>query len=139
VLNSTLVKGLEQRPFKYGQSHQNDPLGAAIVHQVVQEIDDNNLIAEAEKKGKVFLSQLKRLVDNEIVLDVRGRGLMFAVDLINEKIGDEIFNELIEKGFIVCNRRSLFRIDPPLTISEAEFSKFIDAFDAILSSKKNAT
>lgn len=139
VLSSTVAKDLEERPFKYGQSHQNDPLGAAIVREVIQAIDDNNLIAEAERKGKLFLSQLNALVDNEIVLGVRGRGLMFAVDLINEQVGDKIYDELIEKGFIVCNRGSLFRIDPPLTISEAEFGKFTEVFDAIVASKKKVT
>ena len=64
---------------------------------------------------------------------------MFAVDLVNEQIGDEIYDDLIENGFIVCNRSSLFRIDPPLTISEAEFGRFIDVFGAILASKKNVT
>ncbi len=139
VLSSALVKDLEEKPFKYSQSHQNDPLGAAIVREVIQVIDDNNLVAEAKKKGKTFLSQLSGLVDNEIVLGVRGRGLMFAVDLVNEQVGDEIYDELIEKGFIVCNRGSLFRIDPPLIISETEFGRFIDVFDAILASKKNVT
>ncbi|MCP4433712.1 MAG: aminotransferase class III-fold pyridoxal phosphate-dependent enzyme [Gammaproteobacteria bacterium] len=137
VLSSALVKELEEKPFKYSQSHQNDPLGAAVVREVIQVIDDDNLVSEAEKKGKYFLSQLNRLVDNKIVLGVRGKGLMFAVDLVNEQLGDEVFDELIEQGFIVCNRGSLFRIDPPLTISDEEFGKFIDAFCAILASKKN--
>jgi len=48
---------------------------------------------------------------------------MFGVDLVNAKIGDEIFDELIENGFIVCNRGALFRIDPPLIITEAEFGE----------------
>ncbi len=65
------------------------------------------------------------LVDNEIVIGARGRGLMCAVDLANEHVGEEVYDELIEKGFIVCNRGSLFRIDPPLTISEAEFVPFL--------------
>jgi len=64
---------------------------------------------------------------------------MFAGELASEQVGDEIYDELIEKGYIVCNRGSLFRIDPPLTISEDEFGEFIDAFRVIIASKKNAT
>ena len=139
VLSQAIVKDLEEKPFKYSQSHQNDPLGAAVVREVIQAIEDNNLIANAEKKGEAFLSQLASLVDSEIVLGVRGRGLMFAVDLVSEQVGDEIYDELIEKGYIVCNRGSLFRIDPPLTINEEEFGEFIDAFTVIVASKKNAT
>lgn len=139
VLSQAIVKDLEEKTFKYSQSHQNDPLGAAVVREVIQVIEDNNLIADAEKKGEAFLSQLASLVDSEIVLGVRGRGLMFAVDMVSEQVGDEIYDELIEKGYIVCNRGSLFRIDPPLTINEEEFGEFIDAFTVIVASKKNAT
>ena len=75
-------------------------------------------------------------MDGKLVLDVRGRGFMFAVDLVSKKVGDEIYDELIERGYIVCNRGSLFRIDPPLTINEDDFGEFIGTFAAILASKK---
>ncbi len=138
VLSTELVKDMEKTSFKYGQSHQNDPLGAAVAREVIKVINENSLISEAAKKGKVFLSQLKSLVDDEIILGVRGRGLMFAIELVSEQVGDEIFDELIEEGFIVCNRGALFRIDPPLTISEAEFCSFIHTFETIINSKRNA-
>ncbi|MDJ0958641.1 MAG: aspartate aminotransferase family protein, partial [Arenicellales bacterium] len=134
VLSHAIVKELEEKPFKYSQSHQNDPLGAAVVREVIQTIKDENVIANAKRKGEVFLSQLNSLVDSEIILGVRGRGLMFAVDLISEQVGDDIYDELIEKGYIVCNRGSLFRIDPPLTINEDEFEEFINTFATIIDS-----
>ena len=139
VLSLAIAKNLEEKPFKYTQSHQNDPLGAAIVREVIQVIEDDDLIAKAKRKGETFSSQLNSLLDGEIVLGVRGRGLMFAVDLASEQVGDEIYDRLIEKGYIVCNRGSLFRIDPPLTINEDEFGEFIDAFRGIIASKKIAT
>ena len=138
VLSQAIAGDLEEKPFKYSQSHQNDPLGAAIVHEIIQAIEDDDVIADVKNKGEMFFSQLNSLVDSEIVLGVRGRGLMFAVDLISKQVGDEIYDELIEKGFIVCNRGSLFRIDPPLTINEDEFGEFLETFGAIINAKKNA-
>ena len=81
--------------------------------------------------------QLKSLVDDKIILDVRGRGLLFAIDQLNERVGDEIFSKLIDRGYILCNRRSLFRIDPPLIITEQEFDEFIQVFEALLHKIKN--
>ena len=137
ALSPVIVKDLEEKSFKYSQSHQNDPLGAAIALEVIKVIEDNHLIAGAQQKGEKFISRLNALVDNEIVLEVRGRGLMFAVDLVNEQVAEEIYDQLIDQGYIVCNRGALFRIDPPLTITEGEFGNFVDTLVAIIASKKH--
>ncbi|WDP90428.1 MAG: aminotransferase class III-fold pyridoxal phosphate-dependent enzyme [Desulfobacter sp.] len=134
AINRETLGQLERTPFKYAQSHQNDPLGAAVVHEVVQEIENNDLIRAAEEKGVRFLSQLHSLVDNEIVLDVRGRGMMFAVDLRDKDMADAIYSGLIEQGYILGNRGAAFRIDPPLILSEADFTGFINTFKGLLSS-----
>jgi len=125
VLEALTNKG---KPFKYMQSHQNDPLGAAVVSEVIAVIQDDDLIAKAAQKGRRFLTQLESLVDGETILAVRGRGLMFAVDLADEDVADRIYRRLIERGYIVCNRGTAFRIDPPLIITEDEFAEFIHVF-----------
>jgi len=125
LINELTARQLELKPFHYSQSHQNDPLGASIVYGVTQYIEDNNLISKAESNGLLLQKHLESLVDNEIILEVRGRGLMFVVDIKNEKITDTIYKDLIEKGYIVGNRGSSIRIDPPLTISKTEIDLFI--------------
>jgi len=137
VLSPGSIKEVRKaKPFSYLQSHQNDPLGAAIANEVIRQIQSNNIIEHAEKNGRLFLSQLESLVDGEIVLEVRGKGLMFAVELVSKKVGDDIYNDLIEQGFIVCNRKALFRIDPPLVTTEKEFNKFVNTFKSIINAKK---
>ncbi len=136
AINAATVSELEMKPFKYAQSHQNDPLGAAVVREVIREIEDNDLITKAGQKGPAFLSQLESLVDHEIVLAVRGRGMMFAMDLVSEDVTDEIYGDLISRGYILGNRGTAFRIDPPLILTEAEFDGFIEAFTAVLASRR---
>ena len=137
LINKSTISELGIKPFKYSQSHQNDPLGAAVVQEVIQEIESTGLIQKAEHKGSIFLSQLESLVDKKIVLDVRGRGMMFAIDLSNKDVADEIYNDLIHHGYIVGNRGTTFRIDPPLILTKAEFNEFIDVFKTVLLSIKN--
>jgi acetylornithine aminotransferase len=139
VINKATVSELEMKPFKYAQSHQNDPLGAAVVRAVIQEIENNDLITKAEQQGTVFLSQLESLAGNEMILDVRGRGMMFAMDFVNKDVANEIYSDLIHQGYILGNRGSSLRIDPPLILTEAEFSGFIDVFKAVMVSKKYIT
>ncbi|MBW2660351.1 MAG: aminotransferase class III-fold pyridoxal phosphate-dependent enzyme, partial [Deltaproteobacteria bacterium] len=128
VFSENSVKELDT--FKYSQSHQNDPMGAAVANEVINIIKDNDLIREAVRKGQIFISQLKSLERSN--LKIRGRGLMFAIDFMNEKTADKIYSELIESGYIVCNRGSFLRIDPPLTITEDEFGKFISKLSSIV-------
>lgn len=124
---------LEPSPFHYMQSHQNDPLGAAVVDEVIRIVTESDLVTKAADKGRVFAGQLQSLVDGTIITGFRGRGLMFAIDLRDQATGDQIFERLLERGYIIGNRDSLFRIDPPLTITEAEFTRFAEDFKAILS------
>lgn len=138
LLAGHVAAELAENNFRYAQSHQNDPLGAAIAGEVVNEITGRDLINEAGKKGCLFLEQLQSLIDNEIVLAVRGRGVMFAVDLADTRLADKIYNSLIERGYIVGNRGSTFRIDPPLILNEAQFSEFIDEFREVITVIKSA-
>ena len=57
---------------------------------------------------------------------------MFALDICDEPTGRRIFSQLLDKGYIVCKRGSVFRIDPPLIIYQQQFDVFIEAFKAIL-------
>lgn len=132
VLSETSINELEIKPFKYSQSHQNDPLGASVVQEVIDICEDAGLISQAQRNGIRFLLQLEQLVDGEILKEVRGRGLMIAVDVCDQKLTEQICNELIDQGYIVGNRGSFLRIDPPLTITEDEFDSFVEAFEGIV-------
>jgi acetylornithine aminotransferase len=135
VLSKEMSIELETKPFKYSQSHQNDPLGASVVKAVIDQIEEAGLISRTRRNGTRFLRQLDQLVDGEIIKEVRGRGLMMAVDVCNQEMTGQICKELIDQGFIVGNRGSFIRIDPPLTITEKEFGDFIEALEGILHSK----
>jgi acetylornithine aminotransferase len=134
AMSAEIVHELGQKPFRYMQSHQNDPLGAAVVHEVISIMKDSDLIPEARAKGDRFLGQLQALVDGRFFMEIRGRGLMFGLDLSDAAVGEEMYQSLIARGYIVCNRSALFRIDPPLTIRTDEFDDFIGVFGEMLAS-----
>ena len=136
LINQETAGRLAKKPFHYSQSHQNDPLGAAIVHGVARFIQRNDLISMARNHGALLRDRLESIVDKDIVLDVRGRGLMLAVDIRSEETTESIYSELIHRGFIVGNRGSSFRIDPPLTITERDIDAFLEAFNEAVSQVK---
>ncbi|MFP4383749.1 MAG: aminotransferase class III-fold pyridoxal phosphate-dependent enzyme [Spirochaetia bacterium] len=132
ALSSGMKQELAESGFRYSQSHQNDPLGAAVVETVISYIDEHDLVPESARKGEYLLKRLSALKDDKIMIDVRGRGLLIAVDICDPRTAGEIYDALIERGYIIGNRGSTFRIDPPLTIHQKEIDNFLDAFQAAL-------
>lgn len=126
LINEPTAEQLKQKPFHYSQSHQNDPLGASVAYGVIKYIEANSLISRAETNGLLLHKRFTMLVDQKNFLEVRGRGLMFAFDIKNKEITELIYNELITRGILVGNRGSSIRIDPPLTITEADIDKFTE-------------
>jgi acetylornithine aminotransferase len=90
AISTAMASELDKKPFGYAQSHQNDPLGAAVLQGVIREIESKGLIRKAQHDGSRFLSQLGVLVDNDLVLGVRCRELMFAVDPVNRDVTRDI-------------------------------------------------
>lgn len=132
AINRETASELEDGRFTYVQSHQNDPLGAAVAREVIEVLATEGLISRAALLGEKFLQELQTLTNSRSVTEVRGRGLMFAVEFAERRVGDRIYDRLLEMGYIVCNRGGLFRIDPPLIIGEADFLGFIDAIRSLL-------
>lgn len=137
AVNGETANQMEGGTFKYMQSHQNDPLGAAVAREVIEVLADESLVARAANLGEKFLEKLQTLTISKYVAEVRGRGLMFAVEFTGKPVGDRIFGRLLEKGYIVCNRGGMFRIDPPLVIEEADFRGFVDVFADLLAEEED--
>jgi 4-aminobutyrate aminotransferase-like enzyme len=93
---------------------------------------DGGLIERAAALGAKFLDELRTLTGSGRITEVRGRGMMFAVEFADKAVSDRICDRLLEKGYIVGNRGGTLRIDPPLNIEEADFHTFVDAFRGLL-------
>ncbi|MCG8510394.1 MAG: hypothetical protein MI741_14295, partial [Rhodospirillales bacterium] len=85
--------------------------------------------------GATFFFFLRTVVGSDLVAEVRGRGLMVAVDFADKTVGDRIYDGLLDRGYIVCNRGGTFRIDPPLVIEEAELVRFVEVFRGLLAAE----
>ncbi len=130
-MSQGIYEELKDSGFHYSQSHQNDPLGASVVQEVIRQILHGDVIAQAAQTGAWLRSQLEGLIDNRIVLAVRGRGLMLAIDVRDAEVSEKMQNALLARGYIVGNRKGMFRLDPPLNITRQELQGFLDALREI--------
>jgi acetylornithine aminotransferase len=134
TINSVLADKFEHSPFRYAQSHQNDPLGCSIALEVIKIIETNKLIDKSRTTGDYFKKQLEQIKFKypEKIKEARARGLMLAIEF-NESINGELINQqLFENGFVAGYRLNSLRFLPPLTITDFDIDKLISKLDEIL-------
>ncbi|MDP6705994.1 MAG: aminotransferase class III-fold pyridoxal phosphate-dependent enzyme [Alphaproteobacteria bacterium] len=124
VVNKDIAMELEASPFKYMQSHQNDPLSAMIALCVIETIETEGLAAKASEKGRALLDLLKPLEKIDSVRQVRGRGLMLAIEFNSKDVCARVHSELVGSGFVTTNRGVMIRIDPPLNVDPDTLDRF---------------
>jgi len=83
---------------------------------------DQNIVEQVEEKGQLF----KKLLQHSAIKEIRGKGLMLAVEFesfeINKKIIDAcILDGVLSDWFLHCSNS--MRIAPPLTISNEEIEE----------------
>lgn len=133
-ISSEISELFDKSPFRYAQSHQNDALGCAIGLEVINIIEDENLVDQSFEKGKYFKEGLTRLqlAHSNKILDIRARGLMIAIELMDSLYTETIYNQLIDKGFLVGIKENVIRFMPPLVIESEEIGLLIHMIDRIM-------
>jgi acetylornithine aminotransferase len=137
AMTRDVAQGLEESGFHYAQSHQNDPLGCAVAREVIGVIRELGLIERSERVGAHLLGELRRVAERrDGVREVRGRGLMIAMELERGMPAISVYSELLERGFIVgCKpAANLLRFYPPLIIGEEEIAGLLESLDQVLGS-----
>jgi len=130
--------------FNYAHTYNANPLACAIGKAVLEEISDNSLLDNCREIGNYLREKLLELQDNFLIIgDVRGRGLLLAIELVCNKQTKRMFpldtqiTELVKQqalaeGLLVYGRRSnngkygeYVMIAPPLNTTKQEVDKLI--------------
>jgi len=132
------VEHLIEKGFHYAQSHQNDPLGCAVATEVLRVIREEGLVERCADVGATFREGLEEIATaHPVVRDVRGRGLMLAIEFAADRDGfvlDDLFARLLDRGFLVGYKPegNLLRFFPPLTIPETDLARLLQTLDELL-------
>lgn len=135
AMSNAVAKQLEARNFVYVQSHQNDPLGCAAANEVLNIFKENDMVSRAKHVGEYFLAQLLDVRHNcSCVKEVRGIGLMLALELNIENRTELISERMLERGYFLGTVPSfnVLRFSPALTISEHDIEGMCTELKALL-------
>lgn len=135
-----------ERGFLFFTTHVSDPLAAAVARTVLTVVGRDHLVDRAATLGAILGERLTGLRDRyEQVGDVRGRGLLQGIELVSDKVtkapaetlGARVTATCLEKGLHMNivqlpGMGGIFRIAPPLTISDAELDEGLAILDDAL-------
>ena len=138
AISSRIAELFLNAPFRYAQSHQNDALGCAIGLEVINSIETEGLITQSFEKGEYFKQSLLQLMHKHKsdITDLRARGLMIGMELKSTEEADFLYNQLIDKGFLVGVKEKTIRFMPPLIIEKKDIDELIKSMDEILSGNR---
>jgi acetylornithine/succinyldiaminopimelate/putrescine aminotransferase len=99
-----------------------NPVCCASALATLEVIEQENLLAHVERKGKL----IEQLIQHKKIKEIRRIGLMFAIDFETANIVNNIVQYAKEQG-VICywflSHPHSFRLAPPLTITEDEIKK----------------
>ncbi len=109
-----------------------NPLASAAALASIDIIIGENLPKKAEENGKYFLDQLQtQLGGNRLIRDIRGMGLMIAIEL-RLKVKKYILDAVKKGVLFLTSGKTTIRLLPPLILEKREIDKVIDIIEQIL-------
>ena len=134
VLSNSEVLGV-LKPGQHGSTFGGNPLACAIARAALKALTEEGMIENSAKMGERFQKGLTDIRSN-IIKEVRGRGLMLAVELVPEAGGARKYCEALkERGILAKDTHGdTIRIAPPLVITADQVDWAVEHFAAVLAS-----
>jgi 4-aminobutyrate aminotransferase len=128
-------------PGAHASTFGGNPLSCVAANAVIDVIKEEKLLENASKQGAYIMKRLTELKDkSEIVGDVRGKGLMIGMEIVeskeSKKPAPQKVNEIMMRSWkrgvnvITCGA-STIRIAPPLIITKELVDSALDIIEDV--------
>lgn len=127
--------------FRAGHTYAGNPVACAVGVAAVSELLERNLVDNARRMGARLADGLRQLAEKHAcVVDVRGEGLMLAVEFAQDRATREPFPEALKfggrvhraaraRGLLIREGPNFVVLAPPLVVTEAEIDEIVDLMD----------
>jgi len=126
-------------PGMHGTTFGGGPLACAVAIEFLRE--EKKLLKHVRALGDYFHAALEALDKiHNLIQDVRGAGLMRAVELDSPELAKAVAKQLLQEGIII-NRthETVLRFLPPYIIQKKHIDQLIKALDAALLQSARST
>jgi acetylornithine/N-succinyldiaminopimelate aminotransferase len=120
-------------PGDHGSTFGGNPLCTHVGYSVLEYVIENDIPGQVANKGQHLERRLRSLADRHpIVTEVRGRGLLWAIELDGE-LAEQAVAMCLREGLIANNvKPTALRLMPPLVVSEEELDRAVEIVDKVL-------
>ena len=119
----------------HGGTYCGNPLGCAVAYAVIKYLLDNEIAKNVEAIGAQTINKLKIWQDEypDLISDVRGKGLLIALEFSKAEIVDKIKNECLNQGLILnVTQGTIVRIFPALNITTKEMEEGLTILKSVV-------
>jgi 4-aminobutyrate--pyruvate transaminase len=129
--------------FGHGYTTGAHPVATAVALENLAIIEERGLVGNAAEVGAHMRAGLARFADHPLVGEVRGRGLIAAVEFVADKatkarfdpvgkVGLRFFERAHEHGLIIRNVGDSIALCPPMIITTAQVDELLKRFAVTL-------
>ena len=121
------------RPGEHGSTFGGNPLACAVARAALRVLVEEGMIENSAEQGRYMLGELAGMRTNQIK-DVRGRGLMIALEFHPEVGGARRFCEKLESEGLLCKEthKDTLRLAPPLVITRDQVDWALGIIEKVL-------
>lgn len=121
-------------PGSHGSTYGGNPLASAVCVAAIGVLVEEELASRSAYLGAMALERLRRELSSPAIVDVRGRGLMMAIEW-SKPVAHEAAEKLAAAGILAKDTHgTTIRLMPPLVIAEEELQAALDIAVPVLKS-----
>ncbi|MFA5810223.1 MAG: aminotransferase class III-fold pyridoxal phosphate-dependent enzyme, partial [Thermoleophilia bacterium] len=124
-------------PGMHGSTFGGGPVACAAGVAVMRELMADGFLASVETKSEYLCSLLEKLREDGLVTEVRGLGLMLAIELAEPVAADIVTQALGQKIILNNTSDKTIRFLPPLVVEEGMIEAVVEFLQTALSSSKD--
>ncbi len=131
VLSNSEVLGV-LKPGEHGSTFGGNPLACAVARAALKVLVEEGMIENAQVQGAYFLAELEKMRTNSIK-DVRGRGLMLAVEFHADAGDARAYCEALKGSGLLCKEthEMTIRFAPPLIITRDQVDRSLERIEKV--------